>query len=150
MRIEDEIKQKTFRNNWVKTDINIMFTASYLSALKHDALKRFGISWQQFNILRILRGQHPEPSTIKLLTERMIDKMSNASRLVDKLVKKGYAERKTCPQDRRKVDILITEEGLNMLSDASDRLEAYLMEKLKHLSNKEAIQLNHLLDKIRE
>ncbi len=75
-------------------------------------LKPFKITTQQYNVLRILRGQHPNPASINLIIERMLDKMSNASRIVDKLVAKKLADRKVCPEDRRMVDVLITDKGI--------------------------------------
>ena len=95
MKIEEAIQQKSFSNEYQKVHINVLYTAAYLSQIASSALKPYKISWQQFNILRILRGLQPEPATVKLLTERMIDKMSNASRLVEKLKQKGYVEKET-------------------------------------------------------
>jgi len=101
----------------------------------------------QFNILRILRGQHPQPATINLLIERMLDKTSNASRLVDKLEAKGLVTRKQCPNDRRTVDVMITAAGLNLLLQM-DKEDIY--QSLNNLTGQEAEQLNLLLDKIRQ
>ena len=149
MNIEEEIQQRRFRNVYQKAHINVLFTASWLSQQSAQVLKPFNISWQQFNILRILRGMHPQPATIKRLTERMIDKMSNASRLVDKLKRKGLVERKTCPNDRRQVEIRITELGLSVLEEASRVLESDLEAKIASISPEEARQLNKILDKMR-
>ena len=149
MNIEQAIHQKTFKNEFQKVSINILFTASWLSKFQMATLKPFNISWQQFNILRILRGAHPEPLTIKLLTERMIDQMSNASRLVEKLKQKGLVDRKSCPEDRRRVDISITAAGLKIVNEASNVLEQQINTKLASLSKEEALQLNALLDKLR-
>ncbi|MEM1358439.1 MAG: MarR family transcriptional regulator [Bacteroidota bacterium] len=113
------------------------------------ALKPFDLSLQQFNILRILRGRGDQPSTVKLLTERMLDKMSNASRLVDKLKSKGYVERKQCPTDRRRVDIIITQEGLDTIEKASTAVENMRNIAFDNLSDEEADALSHLLDKLR-
>ena len=101
----------------------------------------------QFNILRILRGQHPQPATINLLIERMLDKTSNASRLVDKLEAKGLVTRNQCPNDRRTVDVMITAAGLNLLLQM-DKEDIY--QSLNNLTDQEAEQLNLLLDKIRQ
>ena len=149
MKIEEEIKQKKFRSVYHKAHINVLFTASWLSQNSAQLLKPFKISWQQFNILRILRGMYPEPATVKLLTERMIDKMSNASRLVEKLKQKGLVERRVCPSDRRRVDVEITEKGLSVLEDISFIMEQELNQKMGNLSSEEADQLNQLLDKLR-
>lgn len=149
MKIEEEINQKKFKSVYHKAHINVLFTASWLSQSSAHLLKPYKISWQQFNILRILRGMYPEPATVKLLTERMIDKMSNASRLVEKLKKKGYVDRRVCPSDRRRVDIEITEKGLQVLEDISRIVEEGLHRKMSSLSQEEAGQLNGLLDKLR-
>lgn len=150
MKIEEAIQQKRFKNVYHKAHINVLFTASWLSQQSAQALKPFNISWQQFNILRILRGMHPEPATVKVLTERMIDKMSNASRLVDKLKRKGLVERRTCPDDRRRVEIRITELGLSVLGKASKVMEADLEAKMASISPEEARRLNELLDRMRD
>ena len=86
MRIEDEIKQKSFKSKKEKALVNLVFTYNWIKEKRSKTYKEFGLSSQQFNILRILRGQHPNAASVKLLTERMLDKMSNASRLVDKLL----------------------------------------------------------------
>ena len=149
MKIEDEIKQSKFRDSYQKAAINVFFTASWMNSLNAEALKPYNISIQQFNILRILKGMHPEPVTVKLLTERMIDKMSNASRLVDKLNNKQLVERKACPKDRRRVDIKITDLGLKTVEEASLALESGIDLKMKNITEEEANQLSNLLDRLR-
>ncbi len=150
MKIEQEIRQRKFKNEYQKAHINLLFTASWLSQHSARILKPYGISWQQFNLLRILKGMHPEPATVKVLTERMIDKMSNASRLVEKLKKKELVERRVCPQDRRRVDIRITEQGLKSLDEISRRMEEGLQKRMSNISIEEAAKLNALLDKMRD
>ncbi|MBK7407848.1 MAG: MarR family transcriptional regulator [Saprospirales bacterium] len=149
MRIEEEINQKVFRNTFIKAQINLMFTASWMDQHVNKALKKLRISWQQFNILRILKGMHPEPATVKLLTERMIDKMSNASRLVEKLKQKELVYRIECPEDRRKVNVGITEKGLQLVDNASKLVESRILDCFNALTEEEAVQLNDLLDKLR-
>jgi DNA-binding MarR family transcriptional regulator len=149
MRIEDEINQKQFNNEFQKAHINIIFTAAWLNQRTLHILKPFGISPQQFNILRILRGLHPQPAGIKLLTERMIDKMSNASRLVEKLLQKGLVVRTECGKDRRRVDVVITPQGLELLQRASFSIEQQLHNDIQNISAAEAAQLNGLLDRLR-
>jgi DNA-binding MarR family transcriptional regulator len=149
MKIEEEIKQTKFRDQYQKAAINIFFTASWMNSLNAEALKPFNISIQQFNILRILKGMYPEPVTVKLLTERMIDKMSNASRLVDKLNNKNLVERKSCPMDRRRVDVKITDFGLKTVNEASKALEVGINHKMKNITELEAGQLSDLLDRLR-
>ncbi|MES2731832.1 MAG: MarR family transcriptional regulator [Bacteroidota bacterium] len=148
MSIEQDIQQKSFKNPYQKVIINLMYTHSWLSARQSQLLKPFGITAAQYNVLRILRGQHPKPATVNLIIERMIDKMSNASRLVDKLLVKKLVVRHVCPNDRRAVDVLITQEGLNLLQEI-DVLQEDLDKTFSHLSEQEAGQLSDLLDKMR-
>lgn len=149
MSLEKELHVKRFSTEFQKVHINVLYTASRLSQKTAAVLKPYNISWQQFNILRILRGMHPEPANIKVLTERMIDQMSNASRLVDKLCQKGFVERKNCPEDRRRVLVTITSSGLEVLQSASRDMTSSFDEQLGNLSVKEAQQLNQLLDLLR-
>lgn len=150
MRLEEEIQQSKFNDEYHKLGVNIIYSASWMSSKHLHVLKKFNLSIQQFNILRILKGRHPEPATVKLLTERMIDKMSNASRLVEKLKQKGLVERTSCPEDRRRVDIAITEKGLKIIDQASKITESEIENTLSTLTKKEAKQLNDLLDKMRD
>lgn len=149
MKIEKEIQQKRFRSPLQKAMVNTIFTAAWINQRNAQVLKPLGISIQQFNILRILRGMHPEPATVKVLTERMIDKMSNASRLVEKLKCKGLVERKSCSEDRRRVNVFITPEGLDVLRKASVAIEAEERELSERLSPEEAALLSDLMDKMR-
>ena len=149
MKIEEEIKQKLFKNEYHKAHINVLYTASWFSQQSAGILKPFNISWQQFNILRILRGMHPEPASIKLLADRMIDKMSNASRLVEKLKQKGLVERHSCDQDRRRVDVIITTKGLDLLEEVSRLMDQGLELNMAGITQEEAQELNRILDKLR-
>ena len=149
MKIEDAIKQKNFESEFQKAHINILYTATWLSQSIGPALEPLNLTWQQFNILRILRGMHPEPATVKVLTERMIDKMSNASRLVEKLKKKGMVERRECEFDRRQVDIVLTEKGEEILETASCSIRELTNRTFSGISQQDAKGLNDLLDRIR-
>ena len=149
MKIEEAIQQKKFESEFQKAHINVLYTANWLSQSLSPALDPLNLTWQQFNILRILRGMHPKPASVKVLTERMIDKMSNASRLVEKLKQKGMVERKACPADRRQVDIVLTEKGQEILAMASQRISQITQNTFASLTEGEAEQLNGLLDKIR-
>ena len=149
MRIEEAIQQKRFRSEHQKLVVNLLYSASWLQQFSNQLLKPYGISQEQFNILRILRGMHPEPATVKLLTERMIDKMSNASRLVEKLRVKGLVERHECPLDRRRVDVLITQKGLDLIERASQAVDVQGDAYMSGLTLEEAALLNSLLDKLR-
>ena len=149
MEIEKEIKQSIkFQSEYHKMVVNILYTASWINLHHTQKLKAFGLTTQQFNILRILRGQHPKPATINILIDRMIDKSSNASRLVERLLQKGFVQRCVNEKDKRAVNVQITEKGLETLQklDADSHL---LEDGLDQLSKEEAKQLNHLLDKLR-
>ncbi|MFT2008495.1 MarR family winged helix-turn-helix transcriptional regulator [Pontibacter sp. 13R65] len=149
MRIEEEIKQEQFRNEYQKAYINLLYTSSRLQVEQAALFKPFGLTLPQFNILRILRGQYPKPATISLLIERMMDKTSNASRIVDRLEAKELVTRKQCPEDRRTVDVLITEKALALLQKM-DECAGSGRTGINNLSETEAQELNRLLDKIRE
>lgn len=148
MKLEHEIKQNTFDSEFQKLMLNIIFTGSWLNGHSTRRFKPFGISPQQYNILRILRGQHPNPATVNLLKDRMLDKMSNASRLVEKLRNKGLVERTTCPNDRRAVDVLITQKGLDLLKQIDEQQKDW-HEIYETLTESEARAMNQLLDKFR-
>ncbi|WMX13029.1 MULTISPECIES: MarR family winged helix-turn-helix transcriptional regulator [unclassified Aureispira] len=149
MKIEEEIKQtKPFDSPQTKAVVNLNFTASWLCGLQTQLLKPYGISIQQYNILRILKGMRPKPATVKILIERMIDKNSNASRLVDKLLKKGLLERNACSRDRRRVDVMITEAGLDMVNQISRAMKKN--KTFVNLTDEEALLLSDLLDKMRD
>lgn len=147
--IEEAIQQPTFTSATHRAQVNILYTASWLNQQAGKALKPYGLSLQQFNILRILRGRGGKPATVKLLTERMLDKMSNASRLVDKLKEKGLVERRECATDRRRVDIVITNAGLELIEQASNAVEDTKTHAFRHLTDDEASVLSNLLDKMR-
>lgn len=148
MKIEEEIKQSNFKNEYHKLVINLKFTAGWLSGLHNRIFKLHGISSQQFNVLRILRGQYPKPSSLILIRERMLDKESNASRLIDKLEVSGFTKRVQCPNDRRQVDITITQKGIDLLEKINPETERLTLSRI-NLSIEEAKILNRLLDKLR-
>jgi DNA-binding MarR family transcriptional regulator len=148
LKLEEEIKQKKFANEYHKAVVNIIYTGNCINNIQLRFLKAFGISGQQFNILRILRGQHSKPVTINILMERMLDKMSNASRLVEKLRLKGLVERKISSGDRRAVDVVITPKGLDLLAEL-DKEPHLGLEMTFNISVTEAEQLNRILDKMR-
>jgi DNA-binding MarR family transcriptional regulator len=149
MRIEDEIKQAHFQDEHQKAIINLIYTSGWLQLRQACAFKQFALTSPQFNILRILRGQHPQPATVALLIERMLDKTSNASRIVDRLEEKKLVTRTVCPSNRRAVDIRITPAGLALLDQIE---ESGVMQAAAYtsLSAAEAQQLNELLDKMRD
>jgi DNA-binding MarR family transcriptional regulator len=148
MKLEDEIVQKKFRSETHKLGVNLVYTFNWIDALHQKHFKKHGITPQQFNLLRILRGQHPRPATIKLLKERMLDKMSDASRIVEKLRLKGLVDRDISPDDRRNCDVMINAKGLKLLADI-DKEEKLFDNFYSNLSDEEKKQLNDLLDKLR-
>ena len=149
MRLEDEIKQKSFKGPYHRMVVNVMFTGNWMQKELLNELKPFDLSLQQHNVLSILRGQHPNPSTLGLIQERMLDKMSNATRLVDKLLDKKLVQRCQCPENRRKVDIVITQAGLDLLQKIDLNMKT-IDTKYRHLSEEEATLLANLLDKLRD
>lgn len=150
MRLEDEIKQKKFKNEYQKLLLNIIFTGNWLNSQSIKSFKPFGVSPQQYNVLRILKGQSPNAITVNQIAGRMLDKNSNASRLVDKLVIKQLVKRETCASDRRQMDVAITEKGLNLLAEMESKTNHVDDLISKKISKKEAQQLNDILDKMRE
>ena len=148
MRIEDEIKQPIFHDEYQKAFINLIYTAGWLQLRQAVAFKPFGLTSPQFNILRILRGQHPQPATVALLIDRMLDKTSNASRIVDRLEEKKLVTRTVCPANRRAVDIRITKAGLDLLDQIEETGILNPRENMP-LNEDEMRQMNALLDKMR-
>ncbi len=148
--IEEEIKQeKKFASEHEKAAVNIAFTGSWLYNVNASRLKKHDITPEQFNVLRILRGSYPKPLMLGSVTCRMIDKASNATRLVEKLRQKGYVERERCETNRRQVDIVITAKGLALLTKIDNEQEEWLS-TLKSISKAEAQELNRILDKLRD
>ncbi len=148
--IEEEIKQKKFPDIFVKTDVNLLFTSGWLQNVKSRFFKPFGLTQQQYNVLRILRGQYPKSIKLAQITQRMIDKMSNASRLVDKLQQKELVSQIQNPTNKREVSISITEKGLELLKEIDIELAKTIPPiQYKNVSVEELEQLNLILDKIR-
>ena len=148
MSLEQDIQQEKFNNEFEKAAINVLFTSSWLYNINAGRLKPFDITPEQFNVLRILRGSHPKTMMLADVTCRMIDKSSNATRLVEKLRQKGFLKREICESNRRQVDISITDKGLNVLKKIDDK-EAEWLSTLKNISKSDAQELNRILDKLR-
>ena len=148
MGIEKDIQQTNFRNEFQKMSINIIYTANWLNEKMGQILATEDITQQQFNILRILRGSECPLSTLKI-RERMLDKMSDTSRIVDRLIVKGLVEKTACIKDKRLVDITISKKGLQLL-EKLDSLNEHIDSILKGVSEKEAQAMNQILDKLRE
>lgn len=147
MSIEKDIQQTKFRNEYQKTVVNLIFTYNWMNEKTKQIFERGDITQQQYNILRILRGAGKPLSTLQI-RQRMLDKMSDTSRIVDRLVKKELVQKVICKTDRRLVDVTITDAGLQLL----DQLDSYNEEMdalLGNITEEEAKMLNHLLDKIR-
>jgi len=133
MKIEDLIKTETKLPASRKLLLSILHTTNLINDTISEALKPFDISIPQFNVLRILRGQHGKPANLSTIQERMVSKMSNTTRIVDKLIVKEYVERVVCEKNRRKVEITITKKGLNFLAEIDpiiDKAEALITENL--------------------
>lgn len=148
MGIDKEIQTQNFRNEFQKVGVNIIFTANWFTERFKQILDDYDITNQQFNILRILRGSKRPLSTLQI-RDRMLDKMSDTSRIVDRLVKKELVEKTICEADKRLVDIRITDKGMALLLELDARNED-TDKLLKGLNQEEAQQLNHLLDKLRD
>jgi DNA-binding MarR family transcriptional regulator len=147
MGIEKDIQQASFRNEFQKMGINLMYTANWLNERIGRFLIQEDITQQQYNILRILRGSDKPLSTLKI-RERMLDKMSDTSRIVDRLIVKELVAKNTCPSDKRLVDITLTDKGLALvekLDQYNDQIDAIL----QGVTEKEAATLNQILDKLR-
>jgi len=147
MNLEQEIQSK-FGTEYQKVVVNLVYTYNWINSILKERLDKHHITLQQFNILRILRGQYPTPATINLLKERMLDKMSDASRIVDRLVQKGLVTRETNQKDRRAVDIIISEKGLEILSKLDPVITPEEILKA-NIPEDDVIRLNYLLDKLR-
>ena len=149
MKIEEEIKQQKFDDEYHRTLVNILFTHNFLINNINQSLKGFQITRQQFNVLRILKGQHPKSAQITLIRERMLDKLSDASRIVDRLKKKGLVDKTISPDDKRALNIKISKKGLDLLHELEPATKKF-NEMLHPLTKEESNTLNHLLDKIRK
>jgi DNA-binding MarR family transcriptional regulator len=148
MSLEDDIKQEKFENEHHKMAVNILFSAGWLHNLNSIRFKPFDVTPEQYNVLRILRGSHPKQLMLAEITGRMIDKSSNATRLVEKLRQKGLVKREICETNRRQVDIIITDKGLTLLSNIDKTSDEWL-KNLKAVTRQEAQELNRILDKLR-
>lgn len=148
MGIEQDIQQTNFRNEYQKLGINLMYTANWLNEKIAHVLSQEDITQQQYNILRILRGAEKPLSTLQIRA-RMLDKMSDTSRIVDRLVAKELVEKNTCPTDKRLVDVVLSKKGFTVL-EKLDLLNSHLDALMKGISEKEAIAMNQLLDQLRD
>jgi DNA-binding MarR family transcriptional regulator len=148
MGIQKDIQQSRFANSRHKGLINILFTYGWLIERIKNILAREGITHQQFNILRILRGSYPNPLSTLQIRDRMLDKMSDTSRIVDRLIIKGLVVKTISSKDKRLVDVVISQKGQELLSRIDEGPDI-VMEIMSNISEQEAESMSHILDKIR-
>jgi DNA-binding MarR family transcriptional regulator len=148
MKIEEEIQQKKFTNAHQKALINLIYTSNWIQNKQQDFFKSFGITGQQFNILRILKGQHPKRISATEIKSRMLDRNSDVSRLLDRLAIKNLIVKTTCPNDKRATDVSISEQGLELLKTIDKKEKE--MGPVLSLTDQEAGMLSDLLDKSRD
>ncbi len=148
MKIEEAIFQKEFKHKCEKLVVNLLHTHSHMVKLHNDVLKPYKLTLPQYNALRILRGQHPGSTSITDVNKRMVDKASNGSRIIDKLVAKKLVSRRVSGKDRRRMDVRILQKGLDLLALLDDKMELFY-ENFSHMSESEAQNLSDLLDKFR-
>jgi DNA-binding MarR family transcriptional regulator len=147
MKIEDEIKQTKFVSTHQKAVLNLLFTASWLQAKHQQFFKVYGLTSHQFNILRILKGQHPKSLSAKEIKSRMLDKNSDVSRLLSRLLDKGLIQKETCRADKRAADVFITDKGIALLEQINKFQRS--LDATLQLPDAEAATLSNLLDKSR-
>ncbi|TRO65536.1 MarR family winged helix-turn-helix transcriptional regulator [Christiangramia sabulilitoris] len=149
MKLEDLLKTNDKLPESRKLVLNMIVTANHISEKLSEALKPFEVSNQQFNVLRILRGQKGKPANMSTIQERMVNKMSNTTRLVDKLIEKNLCERIVCPSNRRKVEIRITENGLDLLEQIDPEIDKVEQDFAMKINEKELLSLNEKLNELR-
>jgi DNA-binding MarR family transcriptional regulator len=148
MSLSKDIQQRDYHSEYHKAILNILYTHTYLVTNMSDVFKLFDITRQQYNVLRILRGQYPGCASINVIKDRMLDKMSDTSRIVERLRLKGLISRTDCQKDKRSVEIRISHSGLELLEKMDPQVTG--IEQLLHnLSEDETRELNRLLDKLR-
>lgn len=148
--VEEHLITKPIKDPHLRAFLNIMFTGVWLQQKMGQLLKPFDITEPQYNVLRILRGQQGEAMNLYEIQNRMIQKMSNVSRLIDKLVAKKLVTRKECRENRRRVDIAITQKGLDLLDSIDPYIEPFFKILNQNISKEEARQIGELLDKMRD
>jgi DNA-binding MarR family transcriptional regulator len=148
MKIEEEIKQAKFKSPHQKAVLNLLFTANWIQNKQRELFEPYGITNQQYNILRILRGQYPKSISGAEIKSRMLDKNSDVSRLLDRLIAKNLVVKTQCPEDKRASNVSINNSGLELLQNLDTEINN-LDQQLITLSKEEAIQLSSLLDKCR-
>ncbi len=148
MGLEKDIQQASFTGQRQKAVINLIYTYHWITEQIKSILSAEDITLQQYNILRILRGSDPQPLSTLAIRERMLDKMSDTSRIVDRLVIKQLVTKRMCPSDKRLVDVSITHQGKEML-ERIDARDSEMRGVMENLNEEELTALNSLLDKLR-
>ncbi|MBX6380875.1 MAG: MarR family transcriptional regulator [Thermoflavifilum aggregans] len=148
-RIEEAIKQSKFQDVYQKALVNLIYTANCLRDEQVRRLKSFDLLPQHFNVMRILRGRHPNPVCPGEIKEVMLDKANDLTRLLDKLERKGLIQRNLCQTNRRKMDVTLTQAGIELLEKLNHIMEETYKTLKERLSEREAASLSHLLDKMR-
>lgn len=149
MKIEEAIKSNVELDQSKKAVLNIIYTQNVINEHFYEILKPYDLSGEQYNVLRILRGQKGCPANMCVIQERMLAKTSNTTRLVDKLLLKEFVTREVCPENRRKIEVLITAKGLAILSELDPKVNGHEKKFAKNLTSEELDQLNFLLEKFR-
>jgi len=149
MKIEDIIKTTSPMAIAKKTMLNILYTQNVISEKFNEVLKSYDLSPEQFNVLRILKGQNGNPTNMCVIQERMVAKTSNTTRLVDKLLLKELVTREICPGNRRKMEIAITQKGMDLLTEVNPKVDKHESLIVQNLTSEELEQLNILLEKLR-
>jgi len=149
VKLEEAIKSNKFKNEVHKAGLNILYTAWWLKTLMSRELKEYGLTHEQYNVLRILKGKHPSQMCVKDIACRMIEKSSNVPRIIDRLEVKKLVKRNTSAEDKRETVITLTPAGLNMLAITIDKVNNLLDENVM-MDEACAAQLNKLLEKVRE
>jgi DNA-binding MarR family transcriptional regulator len=148
MQLQKEIKASKFENIFQQALVNVIYTFHWSNQNVKEILEPFSITQQQYNVLRILRGQYPSPATVNLIKSRILDKMSDTSRIVDRLIQKGYVEKSINNYDKRAVDVIISDRGLSLLKKMDKEID-FSRFIAPNITPEEAEQLNVLLDKMR-
>jgi|SRR5690606_11851451 DNA-binding MarR family transcriptional regulator len=148
MKLEEALKTANFRNERHKVLLNIIYTAYWLKSTNSALLKNIGLTVEQFNVMRILKGKHPQPVCIRDIASRMIEKNSNVPRIIDRLVTKGIVVRQTSETDKRETLVSLTEDGMRQLLEAN-KLTDPVSDSLIGITTEEAVLLNELLEKLR-
>ncbi|RYZ53722.1 MAG: MarR family transcriptional regulator [Sphingobacteriales bacterium] len=149
MKLQEAIKTEKFRDELHKASLNILYTAYWMRSHLSVVMKNHGITEEQFNVMRILKGKHPSPMCVRDIGSRMLEKSSNVPRIIDRLVAKKLVRRSTSTEDKRETLISLTDMGITHLEEVSKRVDEQSRE-IMHLPEAEAIQLNELLEKLRK